>query len=337
MALYRAIQITFWTDAKVSDNFTPEDKYFYLYLLTNPHTNLCGCYEISIRQMAIETGYSKETIERLLLRFRNVHKIIDYSTETNEILLLNWAKNNWTRSEKYLAGVKKFIPKIKSPNFRAFLGDLVEDIDTVYIGYLYPTDTANTITNTITTTNSINNIERDNTNSLKKVKKPKIEKMTFGEYHNVRLTEDEYKKLQNEFMDWAQRIEDLSSYIASKGDKYKSHYATIRSWAARDEKEGKKVPRRNRSEQTGRETDENGIIIYNFEHPDTEEPPYYGLPPEWFDSENQLIKDRVTAIHQPKCIDRGIYNSVVRDRDFVLELYEYRRAYFERQNNTGGS
>ncbi|MFR8334921.1 MAG: hypothetical protein ACLU9S_23255 [Oscillospiraceae bacterium] len=28
----------------------------YLYCMTNPHTNLCGCYEVSIKQMANETG-----------------------------------------------------------------------------------------------------------------------------------------------------------------------------------------------------------------------------------------------------------------------------------------
>ena len=74
MAIYRTVSLSFWTDSKVTDDFTPEDKYFYLYLFTNPHTNLAGCYEISVRQMAYETGYIKETIERLIDRFKNVHK-----------------------------------------------------------------------------------------------------------------------------------------------------------------------------------------------------------------------------------------------------------------------
>ena len=76
MATYRNIQISFWTDSKVADEFTPEDKYFYLYLMTNPHTNTCGCYEISIRQMSIETGYSKETISKLIERMEKVHNVI---------------------------------------------------------------------------------------------------------------------------------------------------------------------------------------------------------------------------------------------------------------------
>ena len=62
MAIYRNVQLSFWTDNKILDDFTPEDKYFYLYLLTNPHTNICGCYEISYKSMSDDTGYNKETI-----------------------------------------------------------------------------------------------------------------------------------------------------------------------------------------------------------------------------------------------------------------------------------
>ena len=57
MAIYRNVQTSFWTDVKIADDFNPEDRYFYLYLFTNPHTNLCGCYEVSVRillQRAIE-------------------------------------------------------------------------------------------------------------------------------------------------------------------------------------------------------------------------------------------------------------------------------------------
>ena len=105
MATYRNIQLSFWTDAKVADEFTPEDKYFYLYLLTNPHTNICGCYELSIRQMSIETGYSQETITRLLERFALVHDVIRYSKANKELLVINWHKYNWTKSDKLKASI----------------------------------------------------------------------------------------------------------------------------------------------------------------------------------------------------------------------------------------
>ena len=71
MAIYRNVQLSFWTDNKVEDDFTPEDKYFYIYLLTNPQTNICGCYEVSYSQMTRQTGYNKDTVNRLLERFDN--------------------------------------------------------------------------------------------------------------------------------------------------------------------------------------------------------------------------------------------------------------------------
>ena len=55
-----------------------------------------------------------------------------------------------------------------------------------------------------------------------------------GEYKNVLLSDEELEKLKAEYTDWAERIERLSEYIESKGVKYKSHLATIRSWARKD-------------------------------------------------------------------------------------------------------
>jgi hypothetical protein len=85
MAIYRNVQLSFWTDNKVEDDFTPEDKYFYIYLLTNPQTNICGCYEVSYSQMTRQTGYNKDTIIRLLERFDKVHKVIKFDSETKEM------------------------------------------------------------------------------------------------------------------------------------------------------------------------------------------------------------------------------------------------------------
>jgi len=59
-------------------------------------------------------------------------------------------------------------------------------------------------------------------------------KHKYGEYKNVLLTDEELDKLKNEFSDYEQKIENLSSYIESKGAKYKSHLATIRNWAKKD-------------------------------------------------------------------------------------------------------
>lgn len=145
MAIYRTVSMSFWTDNKVSDDFTPEDRYFYLYLFTNPHTNLCGCYEVSIKQMSNETGYSKDSIDNLIDRFEKVHKVLRFSKETKEILLLNWSKYNWTSSDKFRKPLAKEIESVKNIDFRGFLVDIFENgygIDTTCI------DTSVTVTDT---------------------------------------------------------------------------------------------------------------------------------------------------------------------------------------------
>ena len=162
MAIYRNVQLSFWTDNKVEDDFTPEDKYFYIYLLTNPQTNICGCYEVSYSQMTRQTGYNKDTIIRLLERFDKVHKVIKFDSETKEVLILHWYKYNWSKSEKVLAGVLGVAKHIKSDEFRKYVNDMVDSIknDTLYIGYTYPMETSVSDTDSVSDT-VINNIDNN--------------------------------------------------------------------------------------------------------------------------------------------------------------------------------
>ncbi|SLM15288.1 hypothetical protein SPIROBIBN47_410021 [uncultured spirochete] len=99
-APWRQVHKTFWSDPKVVDYFTPEDKFFYLYLITNEHTTQCGVYKISLKQIGFETGYSIETVKNLVERFQNGLKRIRYNPETNEIAILNWAKYNYPTTIK---------------------------------------------------------------------------------------------------------------------------------------------------------------------------------------------------------------------------------------------
>ena len=64
---------------------------------------------------------------------------------------------------------------------------------------------------------------------------PKPTRHKYGMYKNVLLSDEDYQKLQEEFHhDYSERIDRLSEYIASTGKSYKSHLATIRSWARKE-------------------------------------------------------------------------------------------------------
>ena len=66
-------------------------------------------------------------------------------------------------------------------------------------------------------------------------KRQRESKSVFGAFKNVKLTEQEKAKLDDKLSQSLADtlIEELSEGIASKGYKYKDHYATILSWARR--------------------------------------------------------------------------------------------------------
>ena len=75
------------------------------------------------------------------------------------------------------------------------------------------------------TTNGMHRLEEIR---LEEISIDKKKKNVYGEFKNVKLTDDEYKKLEEKGL--LKEIENLDSYIESKGVKYKNHYATILVW-----------------------------------------------------------------------------------------------------------
>lgn len=172
MANIRYISTSFWEDSKVQDKATPEDRYFMLYLLTNPHTNQIGCYEITLKTISYETGYNNETINKLLNRLEKELDFIIYDQETSEIIINNWYKWNWTKSPKVRSYILKEKQKIKSVKLNEILNK--------HIGYVYGIDTLS------------GNKIKENKIKENKIKRNIKEKSGIDE-------EDIYKMVENEF------------------------------------------------------------------------------------------------------------------------------------------
>ena len=238
MAVYRQVYMKFWTDdSKVVDDFTPEDKYFFLYLMTNPHTTLTGCYEISFKVMARETGYNEETVKRLMDRMERTHKVICYDQNTKEVLIVNWHKYNWTTSEKLLQSVRNQLPYIRSERFREYVEGLI-DGDTVSIPYGYGMDTSITVPVTVTDTVSISNKE----SKSKKFVPPTLEEIKA--YCEERKNGVDPERFYN--------------YYTSNGwmvgrNHMKDYKAAIRNWEKKDKKEEPKEEKMFDIEEYGRE------------------------------------------------------------------------------------
>ena len=135
MAKYRQVHTTFWDDAFVLD-LTPEEKYFYLYLMTNDKTTQCGIYELPKRVIEMHTGYNRETVNKLLDRFADYGKVT-YNEPTKEIMLINWAKYNFINSPKVKKCIEKELEQVKHQGFvKQYLHSLTKygyRIDTVSI------------------------------------------------------------------------------------------------------------------------------------------------------------------------------------------------------------
>ncbi|MGM7685165.1 DnaD domain-containing protein [Cytobacillus sp. Hm23] len=124
MAVYRQVHCEFWQDAFVLD-LTPEEKYFYVYLMTNSKTTQCGIYELPKRIIETETGYNRETVDKLLQRFTEYGKI-HYNEATKEIIILNWIKYNFINSPKVKKCIAKEVAQVKHEPFRNLYITLLE-------------------------------------------------------------------------------------------------------------------------------------------------------------------------------------------------------------------
>lgn len=206
MAIYRNISMSFWTDTKIVDDFSPEDKYFMLYCLTNQYTNLCGCYEISIKQMTRDTGYNEETIIKLLDRLNNRYKVIQYNKINKELYIVNWFKYNWTKSEKLDKPLLKEIKNIKTPEFKEKLSKLYNNRDTVSIPYIYTMDTTVSVSDTVSDTVSVS----DN-NIYKEI----IDYLNFKTNKHFKYTKNNINKIKIRFKDGFTK-EDFKNVIDKK-------------------------------------------------------------------------------------------------------------------------
>ncbi len=73
--------------------------------------------------------------------------------------------------------------------------------------------------------------------------------LIYGEFKNIKLTDEEYKKLILRFgeKNVGILIEELSVYMASKKTKYLSHYAVLLNWGKRKIQEHQNKGQKNRS------------------------------------------------------------------------------------------
>ena len=102
MATQRYISTSFWDDKWIME-LDPSEKLLYLYLLTNPLTNIAGIYKITIKRISFDTGFTVETVAHIFEKFEKANKahlVGEYA------LLPSWPKHqHWQTHDKIRAGI----------------------------------------------------------------------------------------------------------------------------------------------------------------------------------------------------------------------------------------
>ena len=144
MFKHRYINTHFWKDNYII-NLDPTEKLIYLYLLTNPLTNIAGVYEINMKEIANDTGIIKEIVETILKRFERDSKL-RYSG--GYIIIKNHLKHQDFKNSKIQSGIAEIINSL--PN----------EVYDLCIGYIYGIDSlshlikSNIIKQKVTKTNN---------------------------------------------------------------------------------------------------------------------------------------------------------------------------------------
>lgn len=270
MGIKRIVDTSFWTDGKV-DEFTPEDKYFMLYLLTNPFSTQLGIYEISVKQVAFHMGYSIDAVKALIERFENNYEMIVFSKATNEIAIKNFLRHSIIKGGAPVRDcLIKEMKKVKNKDLISIVFAHIkdsEDLNETVKNIIAEYEEKNGTLSYSNEKYNVNDNENENevsypdsshescdvscNESLKPRKKPsgkkkdKPEKHKRGEYQHVLLSDTEEDSLIDEYgMEFALKaITFLDEYIEETGYKRKNHYLCIKRWVidAVKEKEEKAI------------------------------------------------------------------------------------------------
>jgi hypothetical protein len=208
MAIFRKVHTSFWGDPFTQD-LTPEQKYFYLYLITNDKTKQCGIYEITKRQICYDTGYNIDTVCKLLEYFINKRKI-RYNEDTNELAVRNWPKYNNSTSPKVQSCINQELKSVK---------------DRVLIQYIYSMDTQSQ------EEQEQEQEQEENKNEIQNKNFDELKKYRIEECLTISLNDQRWVKANKataeELYSFNSYLEKLGKYDFNPLD-YKKYFATIK-------------------------------------------------------------------------------------------------------------
>jgi len=227
---YQRIHTQIWHDEKFK-KLSNDGKTLFLYFLTSPHSNLIGYYMLPWLYIESDLGWNEKRVTKPFTELLR-KGLIKYDDQTCVLFIVNHFHYNTLDNPNQKKSAVNLIGQIpKSP----LISDLKTVIEPLLNGYGI---------GWVTVVEPLANIETEaETEAVTEAVIEAVteeEKVKYGEFGNVLLVKKSYEKLISIFGEKGanERIENLSTGIASKGYKYKDHYATILSWERKNNKGG---------------------------------------------------------------------------------------------------
>ena len=114
--MYSKIDTMFWKDLK-NKTLTDDEKLMFLYILTCPHKNMLGLFELPIAYIEADLGWNShndrvsDRVCNTLFSLCNKGYVL-YDNEMQIILIKNYLKYNPLESSKQMIGAAKLLPEI---------------------------------------------------------------------------------------------------------------------------------------------------------------------------------------------------------------------------------
>lgn len=236
--MYRTIDAAFWTDPKVRD-FRPNERLFFLYLITNPHTHISGIYYLPWLIAEHETGLPAKVLNAAADTLSRVGvTLFDRPKE------LVWVVNMFSFQG---SGQK---------NTLSAAYHLAEDIHNSFLTEhfikRYPA-VAEPYKNRVSEFSTPNPIYLiPNTESKDRGESAAVAAaqpaLTFGEFQRCRLTQEQYDKLNvklnGQLRNYIDRYDRWLDEQSPQVQKKRKAYNTILNWYERDVRDFKSSAKR---------------------------------------------------------------------------------------------
>jgi len=115
---FSKVSPTVWRSKKFRGLPDMESRHVYLYLLTCPHANSAGCFDIHPMYAAADTGMAEE---RFLYCIETLSKagLIEWDGAENTVLIGNWVEFNGPQNPKHALGILSQLAQVSSEALRS--------------------------------------------------------------------------------------------------------------------------------------------------------------------------------------------------------------------------